>query len=95
MATSKIRRAELTAGAATTGLEAFAALHIALHELDVLALLELGLRSRLTPYDAAYLWLARALDARLVTLDEKLARAWGGPGSTPGRRRPAPSPPPG
>jgi predicted nucleic acid-binding protein len=29
----------------------------------------------LTSYDASYLWLAQRLDAELVTLDRKLARA--------------------
>jgi predicted nucleic acid-binding protein len=30
---------------------------------------------KLSLYDASYLWLARALDAELVTLDERLVRA--------------------
>jgi predicted nucleic acid-binding protein len=33
------------------------------------------LRTGLTAYDAAYLWLARHLDAELVTLDTELQRA--------------------
>jgi len=32
-------------------------------------------RAKLTVYDASYLWLAHALGAELVTLDEKLSRA--------------------
>ena len=32
-------------------------------------------QTKLTLYDASYLWLASALDAELVTLDDKLARA--------------------
>ena len=40
--------------------------------LEVLALAH---ALHLTPYDASYLWLARSLSARLVTLDEELARA--------------------
>ncbi len=36
---------------------------------------ELARHRRLTVYDAAYLWLARSLDAELVTFDRKLARA--------------------
>jgi len=32
-------------------------------------------RAKLTVYDASYLWLAHALGAELVTLDEKLAHA--------------------
>jgi predicted nucleic acid-binding protein len=37
--------------------------------------LELAQRSGLSGYDASYLWLARNLNAELVTLDRKLARA--------------------
>ena len=36
-------------------------------------ILELSLRTGLTPYDAAYLWLAVHRDAELVTLDRRLA----------------------
>ena len=32
-------------------------------------------RTKLSLYDASYLWLARALAAELVTLDDRLARA--------------------
>ncbi|MGH8503940.1 MAG: type II toxin-antitoxin system VapC family toxin [Gammaproteobacteria bacterium] len=32
-------------------------------------------QTRLTTYDAAYLWLARTLSAPLVTLDKRLAKA--------------------
>lgn len=39
---------------------------------EVIALAE---RSKLTVYDAAYLWLAQSLRAELVTLDSTLARA--------------------
>ena len=35
------------------------------------------LRDRLTPYDAAYVCLAEALDIPLVTSDQRLARAGG------------------
>jgi len=34
-------------------------------------------QAKLTLYDARYLWLARALDAELVTLDDQLAFAAG------------------
>jgi len=37
--------------------------------------LELATQSRLTAYDAAYLWLARHLDAELVTFDTALEAA--------------------
>jgi predicted nucleic acid-binding protein len=39
------------------------------------AVLHLALATNLTVYDASYLWLARHLDAELVTLDKALARA--------------------
>lgn len=35
---------------------------------------ELALRTGLTAYDAAYLWLAHSRDLELVTLDKQLAR---------------------
>lgn len=39
------------------------------------AIPQLAERTRLSAYDAAYLWLAIAHDAPLVTLDKKLAKA--------------------
>ena len=42
------------------------------HLVEAIALAE---RTKLSLYDASYLWLARVLDAELVTLDDKLARA--------------------
>lgn len=39
------------------------------------AILEVAVTTGLTAYDAAYLWLARRLDAELVTLDRQLGRA--------------------
>ena len=61
-----------------TLLEAFSlldALSISLETVDLKAAIVLAEQTKLTLYDASYLWLARALDAELVTLDEKLARA--------------------
>ncbi|MDO8679332.1 MAG: type II toxin-antitoxin system VapC family toxin [Acidobacteriota bacterium] len=43
-------------------------------ELDSAEVLELALRTGLTIYDAAYLWLAMSRDVELVTLDKELAR---------------------
>lgn len=43
--------------------------------VDFREVLLLAERSRLTVYDAAYLWLAREIDADLVTLDKRLAAA--------------------
>ena len=59
-------------------LEAFSlldALSINLEAVDLKAAVVLAEQTKLSLYDASYLWLARALDAELVTLDEKLARA--------------------
>ena len=56
-----------------------AAFHMAsrldIHLVDVnhAAVVELAEASRLTAYDAAYLWLSRTLGAPLVTLDRRLA----------------------
>jgi len=44
-------------------------------EVDPVAVVGLADETGLTAYDASYLWLARQLGARLVTLDRKLARA--------------------
>ena len=41
--------------------------------VDSIAVLDLAERTGLTAYDASYLWLARELEAELVTLDRKLA----------------------
>ncbi len=41
-------------------------------DVEPLAVLELAERTGLTAYDASYLWLARHLDAELVTLDAEL-----------------------
>ncbi len=53
-------------------LDAFSISAEAVNLAETIALAE---QTRLSLYDASYLWLARALDAELVTLDEKLARA--------------------
>ncbi len=44
-------------------------------EVDFDATVDLASRTGLTAYDASYLWLARKLNAELVTLDEQLANA--------------------
>ncbi len=52
-------------------------LEIRVIDTDPAGVLELAERTGLTAYDAAYLWLARRLDAGLATLDRRLAAAWG------------------
>jgi predicted nucleic acid-binding protein len=59
-------------------LEAFSlldALSISLETVNLDAAVVLAEQTKLSLYDASYLWLARALGAALVTLDDKLARA--------------------
>jgi predicted nucleic acid-binding protein len=51
------------------------ALSISLETVNLEAAVVLAEQTKLSLYDASYLWLARALGAELVTLDEKLARA--------------------
>jgi predicted nucleic acid-binding protein len=51
------------------------ALSIVPERINLAEAIALAERTKLSFYDASYLWLARALDAELVTLDEKLARA--------------------
>ena len=58
-------------------LEAFSlldAVSIALERVNLAEAIVLANRTKLSLYDASYLWLARALNAKLVTLDHKLAR---------------------
>ena len=50
---------------------------IALLEVDHDAVITLAVKTGLTAYDAAYLWLARHYRAELVTLDKRLQRASG------------------
>ena len=52
-------------------------------DVEPAAVLDLALSTGLTAYDAAYLWLARHLDADLVTLDSDLAAAAGNPSPNP------------
>jgi predicted nucleic acid-binding protein len=44
-----------------------------MHTVNANAIVHLADKMGLTAYDASYLWLARRLDAELVTLDRKLA----------------------
>ena len=76
VAAHKVRRNELSLEAATIALRAYSDLQIALYDPDLLDVLRITFRARLTAYDAAYLWLARSLSTDLVTLDGKLAKAW-------------------
>lgn len=54
----------------------YPAMGIELLEVRFLETVELARGRGLTVYDAAYLWLAGALQAELVTLDRRLERAY-------------------
>ena len=45
--------------------------------VDHLDVIELATRTRLTTYDASYLWLTRKTGGELVTLDKRLSKASG------------------
>jgi predicted nucleic acid-binding protein len=53
----------------------FEALSIATRAVDIQQAIALAEQMKLSVYDASYLWLAITLDAELITLDEKLAKA--------------------
>lgn len=76
VAAMKLRRRSATRRALEAGLEMLPRLGITLYPASALDLLAIADHSGLTAYDAAYLALAAALDADLVTLDRKLERAW-------------------
>jgi predicted nucleic acid-binding protein len=71
---SKIRRSPERRAEVLAALSIGKAMPITRVAVDITAVLELALRTRLTIYDAAYLWLAMSRDVELVTLDKELAR---------------------
>jgi predicted nucleic acid-binding protein len=78
VANACLKKIRAAPGERETLLEAFSlldALSISLETVDLKAAVVLAEQTKLSLYDASYLWLARALDAELVTLDERLARA--------------------
>ncbi len=68
-------RAGVPQDAAREGLAAFDERRITLHELEPALVFDVAARQGLTAYDAAYLALAVALKAPLITFDRKLAGA--------------------
>ena len=70
-----VRDRELDPAAAATALEDLHALDLERHAHEPLLDRVWGLRQNLTAYDAAYVALAEALDAVVLTCDRKLARA--------------------
>jgi predicted nucleic acid-binding protein len=69
------QRAGWPEAAVTLALADYAQQDIDLHRTDAETQYQLGLRYRLSAYDAAYLWLAAELKSPLATFDEKLAFA--------------------
>ena len=60
---------------ARAGLEALAEQRVVLHDGELLYSFDVAQRFQLSAYDAAYLHLAAALKAPLVTFDQRLAEA--------------------
>ena len=73
---SKCRRHPGSRAALIAQFEGVFALDIDLREVDIRGVRALAEETGLTAYDASYLWLARVLDADLVTLDRELAKAY-------------------
>lgn len=77
VAVTKLRRHPREAATIQAGLAAILAADFEIYWSDVnhVDVVTVAQQTGLTAYDAAYLWLARHLDAELVTLDGDLARA--------------------
>lgn len=79
--TNVLRRAASTRAvvdaAASLAFEDMLSLRVTLYPFQPLAERVWELRSQVTAYDAWYVALAEAIDADLVTLDDRLARATG------------------
>ena len=71
----KTRRHPAHRDALLTAFGLLSQMEIARVKVDLPAVLRLAEQTRLSVYDASYLWLARRLDAELVTLDKPLGRA--------------------
>jgi len=75
LAAVKLRRRLVSRRAADSALALFGRLDLRLHAVDSADAFDTAARTGLTAHDGAYLWLARALGATLVTLDRRVARA--------------------
>jgi predicted nucleic acid-binding protein len=75
-----VREGELGAAEASAALGDLRALDLRRHEHEPLLDRVWSLRENMTAYDAVYVALAEALDAKLLTCDERLARAPGAAG---------------
>lgn len=75
VASTKLRRGELTPELAALVLAEFTRLALERHPPSPAPIVALAQRYGLSAYDAAYLWLADALKAPLATFDQRLAAA--------------------
>jgi predicted nucleic acid-binding protein len=78
VANACLKKMRATPGERQALIEAYALfdrLSVVAETIDFAAAIALAEATKLSLYDASYLWLAHALDAELVTLDDKLARA--------------------
>lgn len=71
----KCRRHAAQAEALLTAFRLYEKLGVEEVSVDQSAVVELALQTDLTAYDASYLWLARRLEAELITLDKALKHA--------------------
>ena len=71
------QRGDLTGSRASQGLDDFSQFNIERHGHQLLNMRIWQLRDSMTAYDGAYIALAEALDAPLLTCDAKLAHARG------------------
>lgn len=72
---AKKKRAGVADAVITRALASYVSQEIELRRPDVEAQYALSLRYGVSPYDAAYLWLAGEIQAPLATFDAKLAKA--------------------
>lgn len=70
----KCRRHPQQSKALQAGLDILGELELLLHDVDLPAVLRTAIQRNVSFYDASYLWLAKQLNAELVTLDERLSR---------------------
>jgi predicted nucleic acid-binding protein len=78
VAVVKVRRGRTSRALVRAGFESLRRLRISLHDVDAEGAFALAAETGLSAYDAAYLWVALALDADLLTLDRQLAEAFRG-----------------
>lgn len=76
VAAAKLRRRLVREAHAEAAIALLGQLEVTLYQVAAPKLLQVAGRTGLTAYDAAYLSVARALRADLVTLDVKLGRAF-------------------